>query len=658
MLMSSPSSPAGAAPVRAAAWIALAALLCLTLFAYWPSLHGGFLFDDRYYVESADIHVTTLDPGAWTRAALSQVGTNQFRALSMLSFAANYYFTGLDPFWLKLTNLAIHAANGFLLFLLLRELFGLWRAREAGVRQPASRDLDMVAVAIAGAWLLLPINLTGVAYVSQRLESLANLFVFLGLFWYLRARRKVYAGQASGASLCIGLVTCMLLGISAKESAALLPLYTACAEFALTGFRNADGKWSRPVLWLHLGVLILPLAAGLVWVSSWIVRTTSDIRTFTLAERLLTEPRVLVDYMQWTLLPNLNALTFYHDDLPVSHGLVDPPTTLLAILFLAGLAAIALWQRARRPLLCLGILWFFAGHSMTATIIPLELVFEHRNYFPSVGLLLAVASLLALEPGVERRALKVAAAVGFILFCSFTTFLRAQEWSNPLRLAYSEALKRPQSPRAQYELARTLIMVAEQGGGSAAMDDSVRILERTALLPGSGIAPLQALIYVNARAHRAIDPAWWQSIVRKLQQETPSQTDIDSIIFLYRCQMHGDCPMQKQELFDTFTAALSKSNGNVYLTAAYAEFAYRELGDAALAERMYRQVVADKPQVPVYRSNLILFLIATKKFDDADAALAQLAALNRLGSLDAMLEGLRAKLAQARAAAGAEVPAA
>jgi len=646
-------------PVHAVAWLALAGFIALTALVYWPSLYGGFLFDDGYYfTQSTDIHVTTLEPGAWARAALSQAGTNQFRALGMLTFAANYYFTGLDPFWLKLTNVCIHAANGFLLFLLLRELLGLWRTQRGERTQITPRELDLVAVTVAAAWLLLPINLTGVAYISQRLESLANLFVFLGLFWYLRARRRVYEGNGSAAALWLSLATCMVIGLSAKESAVLLPLYTACVEFAVTGFRNADGRWSRPVLWLHLTVLLLPMAAGLAWVSSWIVRTSSDIRTFTLGERVLTEPRVLVDYVQWTLLPNLNALTFYHDDIPVSHNLTDPATTVPAILALAALLAVALWQRKPRPLFCLGILWFFAGHSLTATIIPLELVFEHRNYFPSLGLLLGVASLLALEPGVSRFSVKTFVAGAFIAFFAFTTFLRAEEWSNPLRLAYAEALKRPLSPRAQYELARTLILIDPKGQNANLVNDSVAILKRAALLQNSGIAPLQALIYVNARAGQPIDQAWWASIVDKLQRNTPSQTDIDSVIFLFHCQARGDCPQQKQELFDTFTTALAKSNGNIHLKSAYAEFAFVELGDAALAERMFREVVADSPQVPVYQSNLIEFLIATRQFAAAESAMLNLAALNKLGSLDPLLAKLRGKLAQARAAQDAPLPSA
>ncbi len=634
---------------HAYAWYAFAALTLLTLLVYWPALRGGYIFDDSIYVvDNTAVHVTTLHLGDWIKAALSQAGTNQFRALSMLSFAANYYFTGLDPFWLKLTNVGIHLLNGLMLFLMLRELFrlaGLARFKHSA--EATEPRFDLTAAAIAGAWLLLPINLTGVAYVSQRMESLANIFVFLGLFWYLRARRRQYAGQGNGAMLAISLVVSTILGLSAKEDAALLPLYTACAEFAITGFRNQDGRFSRPALWTHALVLILPLIAGLIWVSTWVFHSIAGFRSFSIGERLLTEPRVLVDYIGWTLLPNLNSLTFYHDDLAISHGLFDPPTTLLSILALLALLGIALWQRGARPLFCLGILWFFAGHSMTATVIPLELVFEHRNYFPSMGLLLAAASLLALEPGLRLPAAKALIATGFVVFFAFTTFLRAEEWSNPLRLAYSEALKRPDSPRAQYELARTLIFAAGNNEKSPLIDESIKILERDAYRPDSGIGPLQALIFVNGRAHRNIDPRWWQAIIEKLHDRAPSQSDIGAISQLFHCQLHGECPMQKQELLDVFTTALTKSQGNVYLMSAYADFALMELGDAALSERMFRDVVAAKPQVPVYRANLVRFLIATRQFDAANAAISGLTSLNHLGSLDPMISKLKAELAAA-----------
>lgn len=619
--------------------VVLAGFLVLTLAVYWPALAGGYFFDDAvYFFRNPDIRVTTLHLGDWMRAALSQAGINPLvRPLSALTFAANYYFSGVDPFWPKLTNVLIHLLNGWLLFRVLLELFAL----DATVRGTPPRR--HAAALIAGAWLLLPINLTAVAYVSQRMETLATVFVLVGLVWYLKARRLHYERHSGGHWLWLGIALCTALGLTAKEDAALLPLYTACVEFAITRFRDADGKRSRATLWTHFVVLVVPLVAGVAWIMPRVLHGVTVYRNFTIGERLLTEPRVLLDYIQWTILPSLSSLTFYHDDIEISHGLLAPPSTLFALLALAGLLAVAVACRRARPLLCLGILWFFAGHSMTGTVVPLEIAFEHRNYFPSIGLLLAIASLLALETNWSFKLARTIGVGAFFVLCTFTTLLRAQEWSDPIRLAYAEALKRPASPRAQYELARTLIVASGKRLDSPLITEATGVLERNAYAPATGILPLQALIYVNARAGRPIDPRWWQAISSKLKTQPIAAPEVNALIFLMQCQEDGDCPRQTQELLDAFLSALDHS-GNSDLTSAYAQFALVGLEDVELAGRMYRAVVAQSPGEPTYRANLVKFLIETRQFDDARHELAEMAKLNKAGSLDSRLAALQQRL--------------
>jgi hypothetical protein len=262
-------------------------------------------------------------------------------------------------------------------------------------------------------------------------------------------------------------------------------------------------------------------------------------------------------------------------------------------------------------------------------------------------LLLASAALLAFEPGLRLPAAKTLIAAGFILFFAFTTFLRAQEWSDPIRLAYSEALKRPESQRAQYELAYILIVAAGENRQSPLIEQARELLEHNAFSPHSGITPLQALIYIDGRAKRPVDPRWWQAIIAKLRDNAPSASDVDSLIFLSRCQMHGDCPVEKQPLLEAFGTALTRSGGNANLMGAYAEFAFEELDDQELAERMFREAVATNPSEPTYRVNLVHFLLATGQAEAASTEIQGLTKLNHLGSLDDTLSTLRAQLAAA-----------
>jgi protein O-mannosyl-transferase len=65
-----------------------------------------------------------------------------------------------------------------------------------------------------------------------------------------------------------------------------------------------------------------------------------------------------------------------------------------------------------------GILFFFAGHRLESTLIPLEPAFENRNYLPSLGLILAAADLIGSATGTLARFRPVIAALGLLALFS------------------------------------------------------------------------------------------------------------------------------------------------------------------------------------------------------------------------------------------------
>jgi len=635
------SSPSTAAASRRAT-IVLFGLLAVTAGIYWPGLYGAFVFDDStFIVTNARLHVQTLRLGDWVLAAMSfPSGAHQGRWLGMLSFALNHYFTGLDPFWLKLSNLAIHLLNGWLVYRLVRATLAL---RDACVPEARRSRVDgaVVAALLAGLWLVLTINLTAVLYVSQRLESLSNTFVLLGLGGYVRARIRHLTGSGGSAALWLSLALCTGIGVLVKESAVLLPLYAACVEFALARGRARDGRPARDVRLLFALVLGLPLVAGSIWLLTWVGGETSYARPFTAIERLMTEARVLVDYVYWTLVPQPEQLTLYHDDVVVSRGLLDPPSTLAcgAALVAALVAAVAL--RGRRPLFALGVLWFFAGHALTGTVVPLMLVMEHRNYFPSIGLLVAIASFVVESPAtrVRPRAIVLVFACLFA-FQAFSTWMRAQEWSDPLRLALSEASKRPGSSAAQYELGRTLLYSRRAGETQPMTEQGFEVLERGARIPASDILHEQLLIVMHAELGRPIEPRWWDSILHKLQTRPPTTADIGGIDALFRCEARGPCPRDYGRLKAIFDAAVAWPSTDGVLLTMHGAFAEHALGDLALAERQYRAALARAPGEPLTHANLIRLLAREGRLDEARAQLARLRRLNHFGSIDSMVQDL------------------
>lgn len=746
-------------------WL-LAAALMLTLVVYWPGLHGGFLFDDYpNIVDNKGVQPTDASVPALFRAALSSPASEFKRPLASLSFAANYLITGLDPWGWKLTNLIIHLLNGLLVFSLARRLLRIdsWRISAASglsTASPCWHDTDeaisttrttnqragMIAAWIAATWMLLPINLTGVLYVVQRMESMANVFVLLGLIGYTVGRQRMFAAtdaaqpasnrnEWKGFWLCAASITVpTAIGLLAKETAVMLPLYAVLIEWALfrfqkprpqaadeslppshestvtgghltrgwmacvgralpTGFSAKSSRskaaqhahdWRIATLfWL---VLALPMIIGLAWLVPHVLHPeTWATRDFTLGTRLLSEARIVVDYIVWTLLPTPDALSFYHDDFAISTGLLTPWTTLASIVVLAALTAFAVWVRARRPLVALGITLFLGCQLLTGTILPLELIYEHRNYFASFGLMLALVPMLvapghdfgrraapalrsgaadASEARVQHPSTPVAAFVaddslpfalprytllaGLLLFWIALTAFTAYMWGNPLRLAEDLALRAPQSPRAQYELGRTYIIYSHYDPASPFTPLVYAPLERAAALPGSSILPEQALIFMNARMHLPLKDAWWDSMSAKLKAHPLGIQDESSLGALTQCVRDGHCALPTGRMMQAFAAALSHPEPSARLLATYGDYAWNVLHDHALGERMTREAVYTKPNEPAYQITLIRMLTTQGRTAEARDALKQLETLNYGGRLNSSADELRKALGTQR----------
>lgn len=706
---------------HAGAGLLVVALLLVTAI-YWPGLSGSWLFDDYpNIVDNHGVQPSEVSIPALVRATLSSPASDFKRPLASLSFAANYLTSGLDPYAMKLTNLVIHLLNGLLVFVLARLLLrsvvvGAPPVRDSSLpmyeQEPSrtgyapaeqERHTGIIAALIAAGWMLLPINLTAVLYVVQRMESMANLFVLLGLIGYVVGRRRMLATStllpdhraglrwgrfspgARGFALCLLSITLpTAFGLLAKETAVMLPLYALLVEWMLFRFRTSSGKRDWRIFGSFVVVLVLPMLIGLGWLLPGLLKPQAwATRDFTLGTRLLSETRIVIDYICWTLLPTPNALSFYHDDFRISTGLLAPWSTLASLLLLIALVALMLWLRTRRPLAALGIALFLGCQLLTGTILQLELIYEHRNYFASFGLLLAIVPLLT-APAPARRGLSAfvhkglppiveaasaANRTGFtiksiateavltealpfglarrallaclMLYWTMLTALTAYAWGDPLRLAEDLASRAPQSPRAQYELGRTFIIYSHYDPASPFTALAYAPLEQAASLPKSSVLPQQALIFMNSHMHLPLKDAWWDSMIAKLKTHVPGVQDESSLAALVQCARNGSCPLPTDRMVQAFEAALSHSNPSARLQATYGDYAWNVLNDHALGLRMTEGAVEDAPSEPAYRITLVRMLVATGHNVRARAALTQLQSLNFGGRLDASIQSMQ-----------------
>lgn len=657
---------------HATSWLALILALLITAIAYWPGLSGSWLFDDYpNIVDNNGIHPDKVDLTSLVNVALSSPASEFRRPLSSLSFAINYLVNGLTPFGWKLTNLIIHLLNGALVFVLTRLLVA--QATEPGATNEKRRDL--VAGLVAAGWMLLPINVTAVLYVVQREESLANLFILAGLVGYVKGRLRMMDVNAKGGlALCVlSVIIPTAIGVMAKETAVMLPFYAAVAEWFLFGFRKAPAlsqSGARPydsrLLALFMLVLVIPCVAGLAWILPRVLEPAYWIpRNFTLKTRLLSEARIVIDYLNWTLLPTPQSLSFYHDRFQVSSSLISPWTTLASVAALLALLTLLALLRHRAVLVSLGIAFFLGGQLLTATILPLELIFEHRNYFASFGVLLALIPLLAqLIPTATDKAAsngkiaKLRYVLLGILMVSWTaqTAATAYAWGNPLRLSEELAGRAPTSPRAQYELGRTYVILSRYETDSPFTPLAHKALEQAAALPDSTVLPEQGLIFMNSRMHLPLEDRWWDSMVAKLKKRKSAVEDESALEQLSTCQTSGQCDLPKQRMLQAYLAALSHPNPSARLLNMYGMYAWEELGDHALGIRMMQDAVATNPREPAYRVTLVRMLTDMGRTDEARQALHDLQPLNVAGHMDEGIATLKAALAAKEKTAGHPPP--
>jgi tetratricopeptide (TPR) repeat protein len=413
------------------------------------------------------------------------------------------------------------------------------------------------------------------------------------------------------------------------------------------------------VLLLFTIVLILPMLAGLVWIVPHVLSPAAfSTRDYTLGQRLLSEARIVTDYVGWTLLPTPNALSFYHDDFRASTGLLHPWTTLASLLALAAMAWAVVRSRHSHPLFALGLAFYLGCHLLTGTILPLELIYEHRNYFASFGLLLAVVPFLAapraetagaVEPTLSSeidRPLPMSlprhvALGGLMLFWAVSTGLTAHAWGDPLRLAIELAARAPDSPRAQYELGRMYIIYSHYERDSPFTQLAYAPLERAAAMPSSSILPQQALIFMNSRMGLPLKDSWWDSMIAKLGARRPGVQDESSLSALTQCAREGLCHLPPQRMVDAFLAALSHPNPSARLLATYGDYAWNVLGDRQLGLNLSEEAIAAQPSESAYRITYIRMLIALGRANDALHAYQKLEQMNIGGELDKELQNLR-----------------
>lgn len=352
-------------------------LLFVAAWIYWPGQYGPALLDDRGSLTILD--VLNEDPGLAADIIFGDRSGKFGRPVSMATFVAEKLFADGEIAGIKRVNIGLHLANGLMVFWLYYLLLSHYFRRK----------VMWVAGVWSAVWLLSPLFVSTVLYAVQRMAMLSTFFMLCACVSYIYWRSSfLYRRFSLLKFLCIpGFV---LLAVFSKENGLLVVPVIILLEvfwFQRASPHMSVGYVFHRLSWLLfiLGCISVPIV--LVFTHDWIVAGYAT-RDFTLVERLLTEQRILWDYVSQLIWPNILRMGVFHDDLLVSKSLTYPVTTLYALFGWSCVFIVSLFTvfRSEARIFVVPLFWFLIGHSMESSFLALELYFEHRNYFPAVGL--------------------------------------------------------------------------------------------------------------------------------------------------------------------------------------------------------------------------------------------------------------------------------
>jgi hypothetical protein len=401
----------------ALAWLTLAVLVC-----YANSLNGEFQFDDyNVIVNNPRVHTWS----SWLE------GLNLgIRPLLKVSYTINWT-TNSGVVGFHLTNLLIHLANTFLVYLLSKEFIQV---------QWSSEKLLNAPILAALLFAVHPIQTEAVSYICGRSASLMTFFYLAGMLIYITGRTRHNLFK-------IYLVTPVLFiaALSVKETAVTFP-------FALLLWESAcGGKWQRSMRQLWPSFLVL-FVSGLIFIfsQSYASQMVRSLEFNSLAGNTATQIEGFIYLLkQWVAPVSLNI----DPDLKLQHDLSDSAQPLIFIAVLFSLMMLC-WRS--RPWVSFAIAWVMLQLIPLHLILPrLDIANDRQMYLAAWPLFLAFVIELTLL--LNQRIFRITVVV-ILATCSTLTVLRNRDYFTEILLWEDTVKKSPYKARVHNNLGYAYLM--------------------------------------------------------------------------------------------------------------------------------------------------------------------------------------------------------
>jgi Flp pilus assembly protein TadD len=425
-------------------------LVILVAVVYGSSLGHDFQrnFDDNWYILDNNV----ISGFSWhnLQAAFSDFYVSHYLPLTIISYMLDYILWGVTPGGYHLTNLVIHAANGLLIYYLFQKWYG-------------DRLFALTGAAI---FLIHPVQVETVAWISQR-KSLLSMFFFLLAWEGYRRYRESESGRTRIAYAAS--VTAYVFSLLSKVMTIVFPPILIAYDHCF--YPRKRRPW-------HIDKLpFIIFAAVIVGINIYAENTSTGVGVHHGGSpwgTFLTMLTVFCRYLELLVWPTGLSVIYA----PPIHLTVDAAVLAAAfVLMVMALLTVIMYRIDRR--LGFWVFFFWIGLLPVANIIPmLFLMQDHYLYMPMMGVAAltgGAAVWLRERLGAGRGNLLYLLLGVPLLALSITSMQRISVWRDDLSLWSDAVTKESDSYRVWLGYGDALLMSGQKAAARSAFDRSLRL---------------------------------------------------------------------------------------------------------------------------------------------------------------------------------------
>lgn len=383
------------------------------------------------------------------------------RPITYLTFSLNYLVGGFNPAAFRMFNILVHIFNSIIVYFIIEKLLVQKASAQYQVDQ---LSLRLIPSATALFFLIHPLQTESVIYINQRFTSLATSFYTLSVLLYICYVQSKNESTALKFKICSVLV--LAVGMFTKEIMFTAPVILLSMELVVfgTGLISACKRIFFHLLCMPIIPIMVILVESAQSNSSTSVKDGLNIvnyANYSAIDYAITQLCAITSYLRLIILPYGQNVDI---DYPLYTSLFQGRVILsmaviCAILFLTIKLFRHFHRKLQASLVMFGVIWFFVTISPDSSIIPLpDLMVERRTYLASIGVFLALVSMLDLlrDQSYFKVSYKVIVTVVVIwgAVLSGLTYKRSNVWRTRVALWEDSVAKSPNKIRPIQELAK------------------------------------------------------------------------------------------------------------------------------------------------------------------------------------------------------------